>query len=147
MRPQVYQLRDFYNFPGMHIFQFEFDPNGENAMNANSIVYTGTHDNATVKGWISSMTPEQKKETQRWFRKHKVAGANIYEKVLRFVLNSEPRMAVIPMADWLYQGEQSTLNRPGTVGSPNWEWRLPDQKPFDEKIPLIKEMIRESGRR
>lgn len=146
MRPQVYKLRDYYNFPGMHIFQFEFDPNGENTMNANSIVYTGTHDNATIKGWVSSMSPEQKKETQRWFRRHKIAGANIYEKMLRFVLNSEPKMAVIPMADWLYQGASSTLNRPGTVGSPNWEWRLPDAEPFEQKLPLIKTMIRESGR-
>ena len=146
MRPEIYELRDHYRFPGMHILQFEFDVGSENRMNTNSILYTGTHDNATIRAWYSSLDANGKRKVRRWFDKRGYKGENIFEKILRFAMNAEPKITVIPVQDWLYLGDAGTINRPGTVGSPNWEWRLPDFAPFKEKLPLITEIIAESGR-
>ena len=68
MRPQVYELRDAYHLPGMKIIQFTFDPMEHNNLfedRENMIVYTGTHDNETIKGWLEGQPPKG----QDWQRK------------------------------------------------------------------------------
>ena len=146
LRPEVYDLRDHYHFPGMYILQFKFDPYGENPMIDHSVLYTGTHDNETIGSWYSSLEPARKRAVKRWLDRRGYSGADVFEKFLRFALEAEPEIAVIPMADWLKQGASGTINHPGTVGSPNWEWRLPSFEGFRKQLPVIRTMIKESGR-
>ena len=50
----VHELRNYYNLPGMFVTEFGiYDPNGHS--NENTIVYPGTHDNQTVKGWFKTL--------------------------------------------------------------------------------------------
>lgn len=68
MRPQVYELRDAYQLPGMKIIQFTFDPMEHNNLfedRENMIVYTGTHDNETIKGWLEGQPRKVRLETER----------------------------------------------------------------------------------
>ena len=51
-------------------------------------------------------------------------------------------MIIVPMTDWLLLPIECTMNHPGTVGSPNWEWRLPSFEPFEEKLSWIRKLIR-----
>ncbi|MCE1227864.1 MAG: 4-alpha-glucanotransferase, partial [Geobacteraceae bacterium] len=58
--PEVEALRDRYALPGMKILQFAFDSDAANPYLPhnhlpNSVVYTGTHDNDTTKGWFNAL--------------------------------------------------------------------------------------------
>jgi 4-alpha-glucanotransferase len=55
-------------------------------------------------------------------------------------------MVIIPMADWLYLGPEGCINHPGTIGSPDWEWRLPSLAPFEAKTAEIRDMISRAHR-
>jgi 4-alpha-glucanotransferase len=146
LRPSVLTLRDHYHFAGMNVLTFTFNPHGENEVIEHCLAYTGTHDNETLRGWYQSKSDKEKRAWRKWFTKHEYEGKNICEKFLRFALQSKAEMVIIPVADWLQLGPEACLNHPGTVGSPNWEWRMPDFKAFEKKIPWIREMIEEAHR-
>jgi 4-alpha-glucanotransferase len=63
--PAVNALRLAIGLPGMRILQFAFDGDAKNPYlphnyEANTVVYTGTHDNDTSRGWWESLShPEQ----------------------------------------------------------------------------------------
>jgi 4-alpha-glucanotransferase len=118
----VHDLRDHYNLPGMFIMEFcIFDVN--NHSHDRQIVYTGTHDNQTLWGWLLSL-PE-------WninFLKGKFPGKEtmdeLYEAVFNYTWNVPSLMTIFPLQDLLKLDDTARLNYPGTVGSPNWEWKL-----------------------
>src|SRR3954452_6970675 len=64
--PAVERLRDSLGFPGMVVLQFGFDPadmgSPHNPWNhvEQRVVYTGTHDHDTVRGWYESIPPERR---------------------------------------------------------------------------------------
>lgn len=146
LRPEVLELRDRFNFAGMHVMVFEFQPDQENTMNAHSLLYSGTHDNETVKSWYKHKSKEEQRAVRNWLTKHGFKGINPIDRMLKYALSTDSEMVIIPMADWLFIDERGTINHPGTVGSPNWEWRLNSFRPFEQRIPAIKEDIRTSGR-
>ncbi len=147
LRPEVLELRDRFNFPGMHVFQFEFSPDIENRMQPHSVLYTGTHDNEPLKVWYGKKTPAEKRRIRKWFADRGYKGADIFEKIQSFVLQSEPEIVIIPMSDLIKAGEIGVLNRPGTVGSPNWEWRMPSLEAFEKYLPAVRQRVLESGRK
>lgn len=68
------------------------------------------------------------------------------KKMLRYVYGSSAAMAIVPLADILGLGDEARLNTPGTVGSPNWEWRLTDWRALGKRSAFIKELLAQSGR-
>ncbi len=119
----VHDLRDHYNLPGMNIIQFTiFDPEHGYPTNK-QIVYPGTHDNQTVMGWFKSL-PEWNIE----FLKNKFPGRedDLPRAVLEYTWNVPSYMTIFPLQDLLLLDDSARLNYPGTVGSPNWEWKLSD---------------------
>ena len=147
LRPEVYELRDKYDFAGMHILEFEFSPEGENTQGEHSLTYTGTHDNEPIRSWIGSMTPRDRRRMRKWLRANGYEDRDICRSFLCYTLNSDSEIVIIPISDWLHKGVEGRLNQPGTVGSPNWEWRMKSFREFEHKIPMIRRMIRKSGRR
>ncbi|CAN5175635.1 4-alpha-glucanotransferase [soil metagenome] len=123
--PDVIALREAYNFPGMKILQFAFGGDGNHEFLPHtyprrSIVYTGTHDNDTARGWWDNAPVQQ----QRFAAIYLDADAsNVHWKMIQSACNSVSAMALYPMQDVLGLGESHRMNRPGS-GDGNWTWRF-----------------------
>ncbi|MDX1752112.1 MAG: 4-alpha-glucanotransferase [Salinimicrobium sediminis] len=123
----VYDLMEAYNFPGMKVLQFAFgDTNRENPYLPynhvfNSIVYTGTHDNNTTRGWFH----ESGKDTRQHLEKYlgiKVSEENVHKVLHRVALQSTSAVAIVPLQDITGLGGEAKMNIPGS-NSGNWSWR------------------------
>lgn len=129
LRPEVHTLKDHYGLKGMKILQFTVNAEGVYAADEfrdteNMIIYTGTHDNATMREWYESLTPAKKRKIRKWLKRQSCGSGSVIEKLIRYTLDSPAEYAVIPAADILEEGASARLNTPGTVGSPNWEWHM-----------------------
>ena len=144
LRPEVLQLRDHYHLLGMNIAVFSLPYSDE--VREHQLIYTGTHDNQTVKGWYTSMDQKTKKKLRNMLAKYGNPRESVLKKMVRFVYQSPASMAIIPLADILGLDDEARLNTPGTVGSPNWEWRLTDWKTLRRKMAFVKTVVTASGR-
>lgn len=140
----VLTLRDRFKFPGMKVLLFGFGENmGENPYILHHhiphcIVYTGTHDNNTVKGWFKSAGKDEKRHVKEYVGRS-VNIKNIAEIMQRMALMSVAELVILPVQDVLGYGEEAIMNRPGT-GSGNWTWRLlPGKltKPVSEQLQIL----------
>ena len=110
------------------------------------LAYTGTHDNQTARGFYESMPPEEKARFLAALRPFGSAHEPVSKKMLRYVFLSDADMVIVPLADILDLGDEARLNTPGSVGSPNWEWRLTDWKGVKRKKRFVRELAQRSGR-
>ncbi|MBF9254427.1 4-alpha-glucanotransferase [Pontibacter sp. 172403-2] len=126
----VRDLMQEFNLPGMLVLLFAFESN-EKAFESsfqphnhtrNSIVYTGTHDNSTVRAWFDSAAAADKRLLSD-YTFHDLTKENVHEIMMRLALASVAQLAVIPVQDVLGLGAEATMNKPST-GNGNWEWRL-----------------------
>lgn len=123
--PDVVELKNRFGFPGMKILQFGFDSAETNnhlpyTYDDNCVVYTGTHDNDTVVGWLATATERDREFAMRYLASD---GSEPHWDFIRAALASTARFAVAPMQDLLGLGSEARMNRPGTPGG-NWQWRL-----------------------
>ena len=124
--PDVHALRDGCGFPGMRILQFGF---GDDATNeflphnyvANTIAYTGTHDNDTARGWWDNASPHERAYVGSYLAS---GGDDIHWAMIRACCNSVANVAVFQLQDVLGLGSAHRMNTPGTVGDQNWSWRF-----------------------
>lgn len=144
LRPEVLALRDAYDLPGMCVAEF-YLPAPDSAKK-NQVIYTGTHDNQTVTGWYHALDGDMREKVDRRLRREGRGGKNISYRMLHYVLHSSADYAVIPLMDLLELDDSARLNTPGTVGSPNWEWRLADLAALKPCQASIKRMIRYAKR-
>jgi 4-alpha-glucanotransferase len=121
----VHALRQAFDFPGMKILQFAFGGDGNHEFLPHTyprrtIVYTGTHDNETVRGWW-----EQASERERAFCAAYLGcdGHDVHWRMLQAACNSVAAMAIYPLQDVLGLGGAHRMNRPGQ-GEGNWGWRF-----------------------
>jgi 4-alpha-glucanotransferase len=89
-----------------------------------AVVYTGTHDHPTLSGWLAAASTGDLALVA-----HDLAEAGIEDDdpewaLVRLALSSAARLAILPMQDVLGLGAEAQMNHPGTVGHPNWCWRL-----------------------
>jgi len=122
--PEVEELRDRFNFPGMKILQFAFG--GEQNSDflpynytRNAVVYTGTHDNETTLGWYLNASEAERDHARRYLA---VPGRDIVWDLIRQAYASVAVMAVIPMQDLFVLGNEARMNFPGKEGG-WWRWR------------------------
>lgn len=147
--PEVEALRDRFGFPGMRVLQFAFG-NPENSRSPhlpenhvqNSVVYTGTHDNDTARGWF-----EKAPEAERRFALAKIGGdgTEIHWDLIGAAWRSPAFLAVAPVQDVLGLGREARLNTPGTAGS-NWVWRLERGALTDGHAKRLRALALETGR-
>jgi len=129
INPDVFTLRDELKLPGMKILQFAFEEDMTESIYAphnfteNFIVYTGTHDNNTTRGWYrQDTTPEQRRRIASFFN-IKVNEKNITELLMRQGYSSIAKTVIIPMQDILNLNEKSRMNMPSTSDK-NWLWQM-----------------------
>ena len=138
LRPEVLELRDRYKFRGMRIVQFTFDPEGMEEDKTHLLVYTGTHDNDTTYSWYCKQPASLRRKMRQYLWKHGYRKHSFVDDVIDYSLDSNADMVIIPMSDWIHAGNQARLNMPGSVGAPNWMWRMKDLRAFAKRIKQIK---------
>ncbi|MFA6681957.1 MAG: 4-alpha-glucanotransferase [Sphaerochaeta sp.] len=152
--PDVEELRDSNNLPGMKILQFAFGLRGDvlDATNAylphncqyNSVIYTGTHDNNTTRGWYDALDPGTKDKVRRYLE---APDDQIVWQMIRIMLLSASKDAILPMQDLLGLGAEARMNVPSTVGMSNWSWRMKNLNEIEEwRIDRLRGMIEIYGR-
>ena len=145
--PQVNALRAKFKLPGMKILHFAFGGGDDNYylpanIEANSVVYTGTHDNDTTLGWYNTLEAHAKAHL------HAVLANNAPKMpadLVKMALGTKSRLAIIPMQDILELDSKSRMNTPGTMEN-NWVWRFN----WSQLLPSLKtqfaQAIQISGR-
>ncbi len=145
LRPEVLTLRDHYHFPGMKIVQFSFDFKQPIAFTPyheeNMVVYPGTHDNQTTRGWYLSLTKGERAKVRLSLRHLGYTYPRISDNVIALTFDSRPRFAIVPMQDILGYGDWARMNTPGTIGTPNWEWKLTSLQPFIVRRSFLKALL------
>ncbi len=129
----VSEVINHFNFPGMKILMFAFgddistNPYIPHNFEKNCIVYTGTHDNNTVRAWFDEEISEDHKENLFKYLGRKVESNDINWTLIRVAMMSIANTAIFPMQDILGLGKEARMNLPST-SIVNWEWRFqPDQ--------------------
>ncbi len=124
--PDVHALRLGCGFPGMKILQFAFGGGGDHEFlphtyERTTVVYTGTHDNDTARGWWDNAREQER----RFAGTYLACGAHdVHWAMVRAALNSVANLAVFPLQDVLGLGSEHRMNTPGTLGGSNWAWRF-----------------------
>jgi 4-alpha-glucanotransferase len=137
--PDVLALRDQFELPGMKVLQFAFGSGHENAFlphnfTQNFVVYTGTHDNDTTRGWYQSTDDAARHHVRRYLG---TDGSNIAWDLMRIASESVADLAVFPFQDVLNLGSEGRMNRPGEAAG-NWDWRFAwDEVPSDSASRLL----------
>ena len=140
MTDEVIELRERTGFPGMKILQFAFNPEDESIDSphlapANSVMYTGTHDNNTVLGWYRNEIDDATREYMARYTNRKEY-ETVPHAMLRTVFSSVSFMAIATMQDLLELDEAARMNFPSTLGG-NWSWRMTE----DQLTPAVEESL------
>ncbi|KAL0424434.1 UNVERIFIED_CONTAM: 4-alpha-glucanotransferase, chloroplastic/amyloplastic [Sesamum radiatum] len=147
----VVQLRRSIGAPGMAVLQFGFGSDAENPHlphnhEQNQVVYTGTHDNDTIRGWWDILPQEEKSNVVKYLGN--IVEEDISWELIQAALSSVAKTAIIPMQDVLGLGSSARMNIPATQYG-NWSWRVPISKPFDSltsEAKRLREMLVMYGR-
>lgn len=127
--PDVTELMAEFGFPGMRILQFAFSADmGRNAyiphnITPQSVVYTGTHDNATTRGWFEQELDTAGRERVRVYAGRDVDAVGASDLLIRLAMGSVARWCIVPMQDHLNLGREGRMNLPG-LATGNWGWRM-----------------------
>ena len=156
--PDVEKLRDELGFPGMHVLQFGFGGDANNAdlphnYRRNLVAYTGTHDNDTTVGWFRSQAgagstreaADIDREREFCLQYLNTDGSQIHWDFIRAVLGSVADTAILPVQDLLGLGNEARMNLPNS-SSGNWTWRLEPSALTEEIAGKLLELTRLFGR-
>jgi 4-alpha-glucanotransferase len=146
--PDVVELREQFNLPGMRILQFAFGEDDSHYFLPhhyvpNSVAYTGTHDNDTTIGWWNSATPKEKEFAQKYLDSN---GHQIQWDMIRAISGSEANTVIIPMQDVLGLAGDDRMNYPGQHGD-NWEWRFSWDQVRKEDTETLVDITKKSERK
>jgi 4-alpha-glucanotransferase len=146
--PDVIELRDTFNYPGMKILQFAFGGDGTHEFlphnyTPNCIVYTGTHDNDTARGWLSNASKAQRHYACTYLACNE---HDFHWALIRAASNSVAKMAVFPLQDVMGLGNEARMNLPGSLGGPNWKWRFAWEQLGSESGRVLRLISAASGR-
>ena len=151
--PSVRKLVRDTGFPNMKVLEFAFDPKdtmGKNEFlphnyDTNSVVYTGTHDNETMAGYIKNTSPKERRAVLRYLDLHTRKAEKIAEALIRLALSSVSRVAIIPLQDYLGLDNRARVNTPSTLGN-NWVWRMSEKDLNAELSGRIRDLTDLFGR-
>jgi 4-alpha-glucanotransferase len=128
--PDVTELRDSQDLPGMRVLQFAFDGNPQNPhlpdnYVPNSVAYTATHDNNTTRGWYEALHEQQQQVLWRYLRRAPGESREAAPELMRLAWSSPAALAIAPLQDLLNLPGSARMNVPGQSAG-NWRWRLTD---------------------
>ena len=112
----------------------------------NCVVYTGTHDNDTIKGWYQSIVPADRQLSIDYMGNEKTELKDIHWDFIRLALSSVAQLAIIPIQDYLGLDTEGRMNQPSTIGN-NWKWRLLPGEITEELLNKIDQFTALYGRK
>ncbi len=126
LTPSVIKLLQDTGYPGMKVLEFAFDSGEDNDYlphnyTANSVVYTGTHDNDTLMGWTATAKKKDIEYASQYANRREDEEFNW--AIIRLAYASVSNLAIIQMQDLLGLGTEARINIPSTLGG-NWVWRI-----------------------
>ncbi|HEV7663954.1 MAG TPA: 4-alpha-glucanotransferase [Chloroflexota bacterium] len=146
---EVRALLGTTGFPGMKVLQFAFGDTPQNPYlpdnyaDPNCVVYTGTHDNDTTRGWFENTASTAEREfVTRYLG---TDGSHIAEDMMRLALASAANTAIVPLQDVLNLGSEARMNTPGAPEG-NWTWRVRPGGLDPERARCLAEMTSVYGR-
>ena len=124
--PEVRQLQLSSGYPGMKVIEFAFDSREEanylpHLYPVESVCYTSTHDNVTMKQWFDEALPGDIAYAKSYLGLNEEEG--FIRGMIRGGMSSVSRLFVAQMQDYLELGKEARMNFPGTLSTDNWTWR------------------------
>ena len=140
-------------YPNMKVLQFAVDPADiacsndywPHNYNANCVVYTGTHDNETVAGWLAGLDAASMKQVRSYLCNYDTADEKLYKSMINLAMTSVAKDCIVPAQDHLGLPNTARMNQPGTVGF-NWRWRLLPGQLTDQLAEEILEVTMRTNR-
>jgi len=144
--PDVHELLARTGIPGMRVLQFAFSeedsPHAPHRHVENAVVYTGTHDNDTARGWFAALPPEDRRRALDYLGGD---GVEIEWDLIRAALESVSRRAVVPVQDVFGLGSEGRMNTPGQ-GAGNWLWRARRDDFTPARAARFRKLVELTGR-
>ena len=148
--PEVHALRDQFQLPGMRILQFAFDGSRANPYLppnyvANTVVYTGTHDNPTTRGWLEELNDEQRQGIWNYLKSGGSKSTEAAHALMELAWSSIAALAMTPLQDLLNLGKEARMNVPGRAEG-NWRWRCTEDMLSDSPFEWLRELTKGTSR-
>jgi 4-alpha-glucanotransferase len=147
----VTRLRRELGFPGMVVLQFAFDPDDPQGPHRlerherDSVVYTGTHDHDTLRGWWESAPAAMRAEARSAWTAAGLDEREPWWALLRLAFSSPARLAMVQAQDVLGLGSEARMNIPGRATG-SWRWRMADGALTREHARRLRAATEEAGR-
>ncbi len=140
-------------FPNMKVLEFAFDSRDTGDSNdylphnytENSVAYTGTHDNQTLKSWYKTITHDEQFKVRDYLCDYCTADDKLNVGLIALLMRSNSKMCIIPMQDWLELDDSARMNTPSSVGK-NWKWRMKREDMNSELSEKIYKITKQFGR-
>jgi 4-alpha-glucanotransferase len=148
--PDVYALRDQFHLPGTRVLQFAFDGHADNPylpnnFVSNTVVYTGTHDNATTRQWYEELPENQRPNFWSYLKRTPGQSAEAAPELMRLAWSSPAALAIAPLQDLLNLGSEARMNVPGRADG-NWGWRVREDMLSAPAFQWLEELTESSMR-
>lgn len=148
--PEVCALRDQFHLPGTRVLQFAFDGHADNPhlphnYIPNTVVYTGTHDNNTTRGWFEELPEEQRKEVWRYLKLPESENGDVVRELIRLAWSSVAALAMVPLQDLFSLGREARMNVPGSAEG-NWRWRATEKMLSGLEFKWLEDLTKTSDR-
>ena len=134
--PDVVDVMKRFEFPGMKVLLFAFNgdmqthPYLPHNYDPNYVVYTGTHDNNTTRGWLETDATPQEKENLSGYLNKEITSKNICWELIELAMKSVASVSVFPLQDLMGLKGDARMNTPATTdGNWAWQWNPKDLKP------------------
>ena len=142
----VRQLVKDSNFPNMKVLEFAFDARDSYepceylpfTYYNNCVVYTGTHDNETLLGWLKHVNDYTLEYIKDYIGRDIPVGQEMVDEIIRLAHSSVADLCIIPLQDYLGLGNEARINTPSTLGD-NWKWRVTKDKLTDKVADKIRQ--------
>jgi len=147
----VKELMKTFRIPGMKVLQFAFSgemsthPYIPENYDENCVVYTGTHDNNTTRGWFERDASQEEHDHLRQYLGRDVRAEDVAWEMTRVAFRSRAALALVPVQDILNLGVEGRMNVPGS-SSGNWGWRFRTKDLTEEMIADLRTLTEENGR-
>jgi 4-alpha-glucanotransferase len=148
--PDVSALRDAFRIPGTRVLQFAFDGHPDNPhlpdnYGPNTVVYTGTHDNPTTRGWYEDLPDAERQNLWRYLKRERGTSAEAAPALLQLAWSSPAALAIAPLQDVLNLGKEARMNRPGSPEG-NWRWRCTEDMLSAPAFQSLRDLTQASAR-
>ena len=143
-------VRDQFCLPGTRVLQFAFDGQSDNAhlphnYVSNAVVYTGTHDNPTTRGWFEELPDYQRQNLWRYLKRPDGGSGEAAPALMGLAWSSMAAVSMAPLQDLMNLGSGARMNVPGRAEG-NWRWRCTEDMFSDRAFEELRDLTKNSNR-